>query len=1125
MPVYILLLIGMRVQAQQKPSNTRNFIYTRAVLKEGVKTVTDLQALSAADVRAEVVYIDGLGRNIQNIAIQAAPDGKDIVTPLTYDAQGRPDKNYLPYAAGGVAGSYRSAAVSFTQYLGSEQYQFYQQASSSIPVIPNPYTQTIYESSPTGRVTEVAAPGQSWTIGSGHTIRNNYEFNSAGEVKRWKVNTAGLVITGASSPGYYAAGQLYKNITWDENRNRVIEYRDKDGLVICKKVQDGGDTLNAPTYMVTQYIYNDLNQLAYVVPPALETITVFTESDTGFLNYIYAYHYDERSRVIEKKLPGKGWEYTVYNKADYPIFTQDSMQRARDVWGFMKYDTLGRLIMTGETASTSQRAVLEALAGTQNKLFEVRDNAKSWGYTNTAIPTVVTALFVVHFYDDYSFLNSTVNTNPYASLFNVPTGTNPEEVSAIKGFPTITVTNVLDSATYLYVATYYDAKERVTRIVKQHLLNGADVTSNTRNFAGEVTSTTRKHYANGNTTAPVVTVTTINQYDHAGRILNTIEKINTQAPDTIAYAYNPLGQLEQKKIGNQAINTAYNARGWIRNQSSSLFTLELKYDSAAAAVNKQYNGNIGQQLWKSGPGPQTQRTYTYVYDRANRITSGTSDEGYNEQGITYDKMGNITALTRPQNSATSITYNYGAQGNQLQSVSGGYTRGYTYNGNGSVASVTGTNPLTIVYNALNLPGTVTGAASVGYVYDAAGNKLKKITATETRWYMDGIEYIANSAAPSPVIDLLHTAEGVARRSGTTYNYEYFLKDHLGNTRVVFNKGGTVLQQTDYYPFGLDISRSQSTPNKYLYNGKEKQEELSQYDYGARFYDPVIGRWHVVDRLSEKMRRHSVYNYAFDNPIRFIDPDGMESTDWVKRGNNWTYDKNITTRRQAIEAGCDDFARDGTTVLRNVKIAGSDKVGNVWLQEGGKASYVADNFSVVSAAEPSDIPDNFVTRGISSLKVGIATLGSAVGGYSKTDVTDLWGNPTTTDQRIGDGLAAVGTLLPSAGLLGTSTNGGFKTFAGTEKAWASGATPNSIYTYLSGDGKFAVSNYIYNAEGKVMFQVDFGRHNKIFSSGHGHNMSIPGNLGSGHMSHMPWEQVPLNYFKIPKGVRYSTPIGQ
>jgi RHS repeat-associated protein len=179
---------------------------------------------------------------------------------------------------------------------------------------------------------------------------------------------------------------------------------------------------------------------------------------------------------------------------------------------------------------------------------------------------------------------------------------------------------------------------------------------------------------------------------------------------------------------------------------------------------------------------------------------------------------------------------------------------------------------------LNLPDTVknSGTVSSKYYYDAAGRKLRNIgTQTGTVDYADGVVYISGR------ISYIQNDEGRNYLAGDSvnYDYEYDLKEYLGNVRASYISNSGVLsyvQENDYYPFGLPshqwVSGSES---RYLYNGKEKQPDVfNMYDYGARFYDPVIARWTSVDPLAEKMRRYSPYNYGFDNPMRFTDPDGM-----------------------------------------------------------------------------------------------------------------------------------------------------------------------------------------------------------------------------------------------------------
>ncbi|RQO78715.1 hypothetical protein DBR40_05500, partial [Pedobacter sp. KBW01] len=247
--------------------------------------------------------------------------------------------------------------------------------------------------------------------------------------------------------------------------------------------------------------------------------------------------------------------------------------------------------------------------------------------------------------------------------------------------------------------------------------------------------------------------------------------------------------------------------------------------------------------------------------------------------ISYDVMGNITSLTRDNFSTNNYT---GYDGNRLTAISG-FTNGtYSYDANGNQKTNTARGITNIDYNYLNLPVSVTGP-NVNYTYTAAGQKLQKQAGGATTNYIAGIQYTNSS------IDFIQTEEGLARRNGSNYSYEYNLSDHLGNVRVTFYQNPNtnqleVLQRDDYYAFGLRKEPvAKAGLNKYLYNGKELQEELGQYDYGARFYDPVIGRFNTIDPMSEISRRYSPYSYGMNNPVRFIDVDGMYADDppWKK----------------------------------------------------------------------------------------------------------------------------------------------------------------------------------------------------------------------------------------------------
>jgi len=386
---------------------------------------------------------------------------------------------------------------------------------------------------------------------------------------------------------------------------------------------------------------------------------------------------------------------------------------------------------------------------------------------------------------------------------------------------------------------------------------------------------------------------------------------------TNEYRYTIRGQL--RTINNPSLIAD---KGITQSDSAALFGEQVNYGENTGLVGTpEYNGNISSISWRNKIEVSGQpgvvggtQGYTFGYDGVDRQTSSSyynlvgagatwtqsSVDAFSENVPKYDEMGNIDSLVRKDKSGNVInrlSYKYASNGNKLAGVTDmgteGFTSSYTYDGNGNMTSDT-KKGITLTYNYLDLVDTVKqGTSRLVYTYDATGKKCYKqlITAgvvTSQRHYVENVEATATSSlAKDGQIEFVATPEGrLVNTGGGNYQQEYFVTDHLGNIRVAFrvNTNGTLnlTQVQNYYSFGKDMgdatmNYTASPQNQYKYSSKELQQELSlmNYDFGARHYDPRIGRWTGVDLLAETYENVSPYNYVANSPINNIDANGMD----------------------------------------------------------------------------------------------------------------------------------------------------------------------------------------------------------------------------------------------------------
>ena len=834
-------------------------------------------------------YYDGLGRLKETVLTGITPDGTNLVTLTRPDALGREHTVWLP----GI-----DASASGNAYVDPSAVT---SSSMTIHDDSKPYSYSVYENSPLGRVVEQYGAGASWHA-AGKRIVNEYLANNSSQAEltvRLFTYTNSIRSGGISSSGYYADGTLRAKRVTDEDGRITLTFTDRQEHIVLKwSIADGGN------YHDTYYIYDDFGLLQAVLPPALSAQAGNGTLDSDLVDqYAYLYQYNARNELTGRKLPGAGWENFGYDTdTNRLIWSQNAVQRANQEYTVYLYDALGRecvrgimdLWPSGLLHPVKYTGSASGLGG-----YEVTGGA------NVALKKVL----AVNYYDNYQFVEAS----------SIPRSLLPAQASChvTQGLLTGTLQARLSAdadagdTPMCADVLYYDYRGNIIRDISSNPLGGYDVEDIGYNFTRQVISRTVTHHAD--IPGKKITETYAYTYDHAGRAVKTTHSVGGNPGVTLVEnSYDALGRLASTARGGSSLlgtAYAYNIRDWMTGLDNSLFSEELHYtDNPYNTGNRSYSGNIIAVGWRTD---QTQRAYDFTYDNLSRLTGAR----YHEEGAdgryttqySYDSMGNMLTLKRNglQDGGTygqvdNLSYSY--DGNQLTKISDSvedpscvgafnFRDGaddeveYTYDANGNMTSDKNRGITAIAYNVIGQPERITFAdgKTTEYVYSYDGTKLQvthksQLPPTETTTtYCDNLVY------ENGVLKQILVGGGYVTLNGSTPVYHFYIRDHLGNNRVVAKADGTVEQTNHYYPYGglmADISTG-SDLQPYKYNGKEldRMHGLDTYDYGARQYAAAIGRWDRVDPLCEKYYDVSPYAYCGGNPINAIDLDGRSV--WTK----------------------------------------------------------------------------------------------------------------------------------------------------------------------------------------------------------------------------------------------------
>jgi len=482
-----------------------------------------------------------------------------------------------------------------------------------------------------------------------------------------------------------------------------------------------------------------------------------------------------------------------------------------------------------------------------------------------------------------------------------------------EGRTTGTKVRVLGTNQWLITTNYYDNKGRLVQTLSDNINGGTDIVTNKYDFNNKLLSTYQHLRNPASTITPELRVLTIFNYDAARRLVEVKKRLNDlpALERTVAKnEYDAQGNLKKKSIGINGSNIMetlaydYNIRGWmlgmnrdyLKDAATNYFGFELGYDKTSSIITgasyttPQYNANIAGTIWRSQTDGK-KRKYDFTYDNVSRLlkanftqNSGSAwnlndgvnytmqvGDGVNPQNA-YDANGNIKGLTQQGLKGTSsspidlLTYSYVSNSNRLQGVTdqandpqstlGDFkepvagSNDYSYDLMGNLTRDGNKGIASISYNHLNLPeDVVTDKGNIQYVYDATGNKLRKIV-TDTREApvkVTTTDYIGDAEYRDNILQLISHEEGRARaviQSGQplTYRYDYFIKDHLGNVRMVLT------EQTDFTMYTATMETQQAATETALFSNVDETRSAKPVGYPQ---DQTTSKNEFVAKLNAK----------------------------------------------------------------------------------------------------------------------------------------------------------------------------------------------------------------------------------------------------------------------------------